>query len=143
VPNPPSYCRLAFLLAVASACTPPTEPEVTLSFHGTVTEQQSGVPLEGVRVLITAGGPFRCLFPPCSVFETETDASGAFSYATGAREQCQLLDTWRITVGKEGFFPESTEPGDIRCVSGVQRFDFRLQYRPGSPRVDPAGQDEG
>ena len=103
------------VIAAGTACSSPTEPAtVMLSFQGTVTERQSGVPLEGVHIHITAGG-FRCLFPPCTIAELETDASGGYSYAASGPEQCQFVDTWRITVEKEGFFPESTELGDILC----------------------------
>lgn len=128
-------CRRIFLVSAAVlACEQPTEPVVSLTLHGTVTEQQSGLPLAGVNVLVWAGGPFKCLLPPCLIFETESDASGAFSYASSPlKEKCQLLDTWHITVEKAGFFPDSTRRGAIRCVSEVQSFDFQLRHRPGFP----------
>lgn len=111
-------------LTLLLGCSDPTVPTIELlRLQGTVTDAVTQIPIEGAQIILQW---------PAGAFGTgtewaETNTEGRYSLDRdfgGAPFTCHGFG---MTAQATEYHAEFVQPGNIRCVSEVQTFDFELE----------------
>lgn len=105
-------CALAFVLLTCwSSCSSSDDYEIFAKIHGTVTDYQTGEPIENASVILSPSG-----------LSKQTDASGHYQFDELDVQQ------YTITVQKAGYQPNRKT---VTAISGeTQQVDIQLTAIP-------------
>lgn len=100
-----------FLLVICYGCSDSDDYKIYSTIHGTVTDYQTGYPLENASVTLSPSG-----------ISKQTDTNGYYSFVNLDAQQ------YTITVQKSGYQPNRKT---ITAVSGeTQQIDIQLSIIP-------------